>query len=141
MIYFIHILRYISHFFPHAVVHLRAYFSKRRAAMRKKEAKSFLRACLKEQVIPKSLIPTNYNNFKQDPFPEIYRILLTNRIATLSREINYDYKLCKIHYNNLHLLLPAQIFTTSIDVVNLNLTRKIRKYNQHLSEKMSILCY
>ena len=91
-------------------------------------------------MIQKSLILTNFNNFKQDPFPEIYRILLTNRIATLSREINYDYKLCKIHYNNLHLLLPAQIFTTSIDVVNLNLTRKTRKYKQHLSEKMSILC-
>src|ERR1700755_122844 len=28
----------------------------------------------------------------------------------------------------------------SIDVVNLNLTRKTRKYKQHLSEKMSILC-
>ena len=37
-------------------------------------------------------------------------------------------------------MLPAQIFTTSIDVVNLNLTRKTRKYKQHLSEKMSILC-
>ena len=141
MIYYFHIVRHISFFFPHAIAHLRAYFKRRRAVLRKKEARSFLNNCLKEKVIPKTLIPTNFDNHKNEPFPEIYRILIKNRIVTITKNINYDFKLCSIHYRSLKESLPHQLFITCINTIHHTLSHKTLNYKRHLSESQSVCVF
>src|ERR1700755_1363056 len=140
MNYYDYYFNLLTNFFPASIVHFRTYRVKRRAALRRKEAKRFLQSCLREKILPKSMIPKAYNNYKLEPFPQIYHLLLSNRIASLPREINYLFKICKMHYHILQELLPTQIFRSSVGAVNFTLNRNIYSYKQRLNNKLTKIC-
>src|ERR1044072_5973541 len=140
MIYHYYNLRSIFDLFPNSVSHFRLYEVKKDAALRRKEAKRFLQLCLKEKVIPKTMIPTVYNNFKQEPFPKIFQLILQNRIATINQEINYLFTICQVQYLTLRNILPIHVFKSGINFINRQLTHNLKEYKLHLSDKLSKLC-
>lgn len=59
----------------------------------------FLKSCLDDRIIPKSLIPHNIRT-KDLPFPHIYESLLKYHIQETERKVNISFFLTKTRFNN-----------------------------------------
>ncbi|KAL7647321.1 UNVERIFIED_CONTAM: hypothetical protein RMT77_000916 [Armadillidium vulgare] len=122
------------------IVNVTVYEQKRLAAFRRKLSVKFLRDCLKEQVIPKTLRPTQFVNHKNQPFPEIYKLIIQNRIMTIQHEINYLFSVCHIHYLAIKCILPIRVFTNYVNIIKTNINGCLFNYREHLAFKLRDLC-
>src|ERR1700755_2382105 len=80
--------------------HLRKFYlnyrSKLTKANIKKQQLLFLKCCLKNKIIPRTLISHQLKTEKQDPFPSLYFQLLMEKIKQVTSEIKFAFKKCNI---------------------------------------------
>lgn len=65
----------------------------------KKVQKGFLDRCLREKVLPKTLLPKCLNFTSSNPFPDLHSNILTEKIRSVKEEIKNSYSISNIKFH------------------------------------------
>ena len=99
----------------------------------------FLKKCLSEQVLPKSLLPARLRNFDDKPLSDFENILLKKHIESTKLSEQSAFKSLGVARTNMRSVVPLEWKQPLMDEIYNDLRKKIRSLQSHLHKKMEKL--
>ena len=126
--------------YPFAVPLYHSYVKALTTAHKRKSSLKFLRGCLSEQVVPKSMRIKLYSNICGSPFPQVYRCIILDRICVIKREVNLFFFKASSALRRLSVVLPPQVIPTLVEIAHRKAMRNVDRLSLSLERKMNSLC-
>lgn len=102
------------------------YQSKLTAANVKKQQLLFLKCCLRNKVLPKTMVPHQLKHTQCEPFPSIFHQILKERINQVANEIKITFRKCNLTLK----LFQSQWFSYYPEEI-IQFSNQIQKAHQH----------